>query len=71
MICGSQPRRSGTHEEDQAVVILPYSDAYTPRVGDRIRDNASTDQWTVRQVRVEPSPIKPHEWFLKVDRYKS
>jgi len=65
-------RLAGTHEEDRWLAVIGYSEAWAPRVGDKLRDEAFTDEvWIVRGVRMVRSGFSPAFWECRIDRYET
>lgn len=54
--------RQGSHERDQARVLLPFHAAWRPRVGDVIDEDDTGDRWLIREVRKYPGPLQP-VWY--------
>lgn len=50
---------------------LDYSDAFTLRPGDLIRERDTLDTWYVESADLQPSPLRPIEWELECRRYET
>ena len=60
------------HETQNAVLLLDFEEAYTPRVGDlAVNDYDVSDVWIVKGVKVMGGQARPQHIELNVSRYES
>lgn len=61
-----QDRLSGTHVQDRVTWLIPYTDLFTPRVGDRIvQENSgdtTDDVWEIKSVSTMPDYTRRTHW---------
>ncbi len=61
--------RSGSHDDDEALIGLPYEEVYAPRRGDMVRPRDTAEVWLVRSARPIPSKYQPQLWELRCTKY--
>jgi hypothetical protein len=64
-------QREGSRDHRDGMWSLDWSDVFTPRIGDRFRENDTGNTWLVTAVDVLPSPLKPLFFDCQCERYDS